>query len=578
MKWENRRPFSSPGRVLSQEPVQLVLVFTGGLLLRLFMITKQYAAAFDEVHYLQLAATGLTQGLSGILHVFWTPLYPLLISLLARVVPNIETAARMISIICGLSLGALLYLFARRHYSRSTALLTLMLSLWLPSLAFMQTSALTEPLYMLLAIGGILLGWSVLTRLHWLWSGAVGFLFALAYITRPEGAGLILVFAAAAGGFRLSRIRRKNGNRFLLIMLFSVLVFAMTSLPYLLFLRGATGRWTPSGKVVIQQGELYGENRSRDEIDVFRDLSPDNTSTPLDHLFHEGEYTHIDSADGNPAVAVTVPALLKKYVTNLYRVLKTAVPSTLSSVLFLLTVLGLFGEAWKSERICRELYLFLYIGFFWFILVPAFHITERYLLSLLPICFVWAGEGLVYLHSWVKGTITEAGGDGALRLSSERWSMLTVTAVVLLGLWLPEFGKYASKAKYSTDRWAPPVEQKLAGIWLREQCSGVPAMMSRYHTVNYYAGNYDISMAVDIPLNSLDRIHAYARHRGTEFLVLNERYIMDNPNMAQLFLGKGVPDFLQLVYDETAAPNLRTVIYRFTDIDVSGYQQQGERP
>lgn len=573
MKGEYKQSFNTLRRFFTHTPVMLLLIFGGGLLLRLFMLTRQYAAAFDEVHYLQLGATGLSQGVKGILHVFWTPLYPFLISLLAHLIPDVETAARMLSIICGLSLGVLLFTFTRTYYSKRTAIVTLLLTVLLPSLAFMQTSALTEPLYMLLTLGGILLGWSVFDRLHWLWSGAVGLLFGLAYITRPEGAGLILVFAGAAGCLWLFGLRRKPQRRFLLIMLFSGLVFALTALPYLLFLRHATGRWTPSGKVVIQQGELYGENRSQDEIDVFRDLSPDNMTTPLDQLFHVGTYTHIDESGGNPAVAVTVPALLKKYVTNLYRVLKRAVPSTLSSVLFLLTVLGLFGSVWKRGRISRELYLLLYLIFFWFILVPAFHITERYLVPLLPICFIWAGEGVLYLRRWVKETILEAGAGTVLRLSAGQWSTLVVTAALLFGLILPEFGKYAAKTRYSTDRWAPPVEQRQAGVWLKNNCSRVPTIMSRYHTVNYYAGNNEIAMDTDIPLNSLDRIHEYARHRGIEFLVLNERYIADNPNMKQLFQKKDVPGYLQLVYDETVAPGLRTVIYRFVDISECGYKQ-----
>ena len=80
--------------------------------------------------------------------------------------------------------------------------------------------------------------------------------------------------------------------------------------------------------------------------------------------------------------------LLKKYVKNFYEVITTGISQVLSFPLLLLAILGLFGKPWNRERTWRDLYLLSYVIFFWIFLIPMFHITERYMLQMVPVVLI----------------------------------------------------------------------------------------------------------------------------------------------------------------------------------------------
>ena len=143
--------------------------------------------------------------------------------------------------------------------------------------------------------------------------------------------------------------------------------------------------------------------------------------------------------------------------------------------------------------------------------------------------------------------------------------MASVVFFVFGGSFLPELGKVFNRKKWTYGYWGSPVEQKLAGLWLKEYSSQTPVIMSRYHTAGYYAGNFDVKQSVEIPLDGLDRVRAYARSRNVRYLLLNERYIQDNPNMLSLFNETDVPDYLKMVYNQKDLLGLKTLIYEFVD-------------
>ena len=116
---------------------------------------------------------------------------------------------------------------------------------------------------------------------------------------------------------------------------------------------------------------------------------------------------------------------------------------------------------------------------------------------------------------------------------------------------------------YSTEYVADPVEQKTAGLWLKEHEAGDKIIMSRNHAVDFYAGNYNIAESVTIPTNSLDRVLAYAKHRGVNYIVLNERYLQDYSDLGFLIKGTAeIPEGLKLLYKVKDASGLTTVIYK----------------
>ncbi len=166
--------------------------------------------------------------------------------------------------------------------------------------------------------------------------------------------------------------------------------------------------------------------------------------------------------------------MVKKYITNVYKVLKESLPSALSSVLFLLTALGLFVRPWDKSRFWRDGYFMAYIVFFWFGVMPMFHLLERHYLPLLPIIFIWASGGATQWLVWSRQTLQNLSVCKALTLS---WVLLILFWG--LGQFLPELGRIVSKTPADADYWGAPVEQKVAGLWLRSRLNPGEGIMSR---------------------------------------------------------------------------------------------------
>lgn len=547
---------------LSSEHALLWGLVVLALLFRLFLMRYRFAAAFDEVNYLKLAMSAAAQGPQAALHAFWTPLLPWFTALLGKLTGDFEFSGRLFSILCGVGLMPLLYFTFQPMVGRKAALGAVIWAGFAPTFAFYQTGVITEPLYTFVGVFGMIWGWRALTHRSWREGAIAGGGFGLAYLTRPEGIGFIMVFIAILFAVAcIDLLREKRLEKSLLrLMLSASVTFLMVASPYLLFLHSHTGHWTISGKTANLQGEAYGQVKKADEQDVYRLLSSDNRRQLIDQLYHEGSYAASTNSDIQKPVVLTPVIIFKKYVKNVYKILKEALPSALSTVLFVLVTLGLFAVPWSRERTGRELYFLAYFTLFWFVVMPVFHPNERQFLPLMPICFIWAGLGMMYLANWLEKTFAAVSFPKAHTLA---WMGLCI--FLSFGVLLPEMGRVISTQPDGTAYWDTPVEQKTAGLWLSHRLRPSEGIMSRYHTVDYYAGNSNITQSVDIPLNGIERIAQYAMYKKVKYLVINERYILDNPNMRGLLYQTESSPLVELIYEHAGPKGLKTVIYQFTD-------------
>jgi len=550
---------------IKKDGVIITIISLLAFVFRMILMRYRYTAAFDEIHYLKLAASGSLEGLSNVLHAYWSPFYPFMVAVFSKIVPDFELAARLFSMLCGTALIVPLYFFVKSHFNKKIAILTALWCALYPVTAFHDTGIFTESLYTLLVISGLLTGWHALSRKSWLWGGLTGILFGLGYMTRPEGIGFLMVFFGISLIVGLHQWIRMKTYRIILIGMIGIAGFIAVSSPYLLFLHRTSGRWMLSTKASNQQGEIYAMTKKQDEIDRYRILNDDNTQLPLDQLYHIGNFNTVDTDEKETLVKVTVPLLMRKYIENLYKIVKEWIPKTLTSVLFVLITLGLWGLPWDRKRLIRELYLLFYICFFWFGVIPMFHATERYFLPFFPLCFIWAGKGMEIFTIWIGSTLKQLIQSSKAKRWIRPMALAGVVLFVFGGSFLPELGKVINRREWAYGYWNSPVEQKQAGLWLKEYASGIPVIMSRNHTADYYAGNFDVKQSVEIPLDELDRVRVYAAHRNVKYLLLNERYIQDNPNMQPLFQETKVPDFLKIIYNQIDPLGMRTIIYEFVD-------------
>jgi len=546
-----------------QDILFLVVVLCLATGFSVFLMRYRFAVSFDEVNYLKLAASGSTKGFSNVLHPFWSPFFPLCVALFSKVIHNVELAGRVFSILCGVLIIIPIFLFTKFYFNQKVARYAVLLLAFFPSLAFINTAAMSESLYALLITSGMIVGWITLKKQSWFLGIAVGLLIGFAYLTRPEGIGFLIVFVGVSIFLSISMILKKKGvYRLLWIPLMAIVGFSFAAAPYLVYLHKATGEWTISAKrKSLHEGEVFAlAERTESFQDVFRTLSEDNTQVPIDQIYHIGNFLQAERQRGKPLVEISPSVFLKKYVKNLYQILNYVIPQVLTTTIFILMILGLLGEAWSKERTLRELYFLVCVGFFWFIVIPLFHINERYFLPFLPICFMWVGNGLDTLIFWLSKTLKKS-VHLTRKISYDELAKGIVLFFILGAVFLPELGKVMIRDRWSDDYFADPIEQRTAGLWLKEHTSSTPIIMSRNHTVDFYAENYNIAESVTIPQNDLNRVLSYAKYRGVDYIVLNERYKKDFPLIAHLLEEKDIPNDLKLVYTDQDKSRLKTVIY-----------------
>ena len=537
----------------------LPIIAAVGLLLRLFFMRYRFAVAFDEVNYLKLGVSGYLNGLGDILHTYWSPLLPALISFSCHFFEDYELAGRTVSMLAGTALVIPIYFLGKFVYDKNVGILAAGFVAIFPPLAFQATQVLTEPVYMLSGTCAMLFGLRMLKRYSAGFALLVGIFSGLAYLAHPQGIGFLImllfwvIFASLSKRFLIRPVR--------VIWLTVPLIFAFLSVsaPYLLYLKHVTGRWTLSAKA---NANMQMDAPKNGVEDPFRSLDHTNKIVPIDQIFHQGNFLQSTDGGRQPVREVRFWPFVSKYVKNVADVLKSAIPELLTTIPMILLGVGLVGRSWQAQQGIMVVYLISFIGFFWFVLIPSFHINLRYFTPLLPICSLWIARGAIIIHEWLSTHVPLSRLSIRKRMSSGGTPAVIVLVAFLVLSFLPEFGRVISRNPDSNGFWADPIEQKKAGLWLKENANGSNVIMSRNHAVDFYAGNYDITGSVTIPKNRIERVLEYARSRNANYLVLNERYKESYPEISFLLEAEDAVQGLQLVYDETGPSGLKTRIYR----------------
>lgn len=551
---------TSKKNVFAERPGRTLLVlFLTGLLFRLLLLKFRFAVGFDEVNYLKLGVSGHLHGFAETLHTYWSPFFPWLISLLCGLTDNYELAGRMVSVIAGALLAVPVYFLARLLYDKRVGLIAALFVSFFPPLAFQATAILTEAVYTLLAAFAILSGWRMLKRFSVAAALLSGMLAGTLYLTRPEGIGFLLIFAGWIVVGSLGCLFLIKPLRMVYQLAALTLGFVLVTAPYLLFLRSTTGLWTISAKGAANMQMDTPEDGSRPS---FRALSADNTSVPIDEVFHLGTFLRPKNNPALPmATSVSVKNLAVRYVENIYVMTRRGIPAFLTTLPLILLGIGLLGYKWEYGQGVKNAYFLSFIAAYWFGVVPLFHVNERYLLSMWSLCAVWIGNGARRLHMWLQEYRPRAGYAERRKIVADRAALIVI--MLFLGLsFLPELAYVIGRDPEAKDEWADAVEQKIAGRWIKENHAGPPIIMSRNHAVDFYAGSYDVRESVTIPDADVDRVLAYARYRGVTHIVLNERYQNEYPRLCSLLQGENIPPGLETAMKINYPDGLTTVIYR----------------
>jgi len=390
-----------PRRVLI---LAFVLIIGTGL--RIGTLVLHPPLEIDEARYL-ITAHHLRHGIG---YADWRgtevdilPLHPFLTAAVSGSVDTLEWSGRAVTCIASILVLVALAFFTLRLGGIDLALLATSIAAVHPWLVRSAGRPVPESLYALLVLIALMSARGIMTGgpgpRRWGWSG---FWFGLAYLTRPEGFIVAMLFGvlAAVAGSGTGRERARGLVRFTGILF-------IVSAPYLVWLHGSTGRWTLTGK--------------------------------SDEVFFIGQAIH--AADGEPATADAYLSLHAQYgsalgyvrrhpIQVLERALRFEVRTLVWIVPRALGPLGLAGLSallFMSLRAPVAVRAAMWPAFPAIMLGPiAFAVPEdRVAGSIIPFLLIPASYGL---------------SDLSVRLRHRHWPLSVVTSIavaLLAAHWFP---------------------------------------------------------------------------------------------------------------------------------------------
>jgi 4-amino-4-deoxy-L-arabinose transferase-like glycosyltransferase len=351
---------------------------------------------------------------------------------------------------------------------------------------------------------------------------------ALAYLTRPEGAGYLFVFilwVAIAGGLA------KGWARKAVLIAGLVCLFVGSSFPYLLQIRRETGHWFISKKALDIQVRYLAIAPPKPEAG-----EPSLEKRPVERR-------------KTPSIARRIVRRLGRIVNNVVQYLPFTVFYYLKAyypALWIFLFLGLIRRRQEGEDCRYEWFLGSMVFFHLFSLATFIPSTSRFSVPLIPMSLLWAGAGVPTLHRFLKRRgVTEPARWIAL--------LILVAALVLLPIELSGVRKVRE-------------EQWVTGQWLKENTPPDAVIISNSPREAFYAEREFIGLPPASPLRkgggpSYQDVMIVARENGARYLLVNQNTLFHN----RTFLESLSTSEWQPVYHRDDQKNGFVTIFRRSD-------------
>jgi len=359
------RPWSASG----YRGLFAVLAF--GFAIRLYLSLSNYCISGDGVAYLGMARAFAARDWQAAFGSVFSPLYPGLIALAHRVIPDWELAGNFVSLLTGSGAIATVYLMTREAFARNDlALGAAGLTAIHPELAGYSASVRTEAGYILLMTAStwLLLKGTREQRLRVVAiAGAVG---GFAYLYRTEGVGLLL-FVIMFVPVAASMWQRELFGRAIMAASAFAVAFVIIAAPYPVIVHATTGHWAVSREFTAAM--MNGMGRASTNGEVWWRLEFSANVSPLAPLLTDPKL-YIEKIAGD-------------FVRSFY-----GFEQALGPILTALLAVGLWARRDKifvsfAETFIALLVVFFFCGF-------AFARTgARLMVHLIPFTFGWVMLG-----------------------------------------------------------------------------------------------------------------------------------------------------------------------------------------
>jgi 4-amino-4-deoxy-L-arabinose transferase-like glycosyltransferase len=457
------------------------MVFLVALSVRAYLVLQHRCINPDGIQYIEMAAFLRAGAWREALAYFYPPGYPLLISLLYPPLADWELAGQIVSLIFGSLLVFPLFFLIKSMYSSKTALLAIVLLSFAPYPARLSAEVRSEAPYIFFATLALLFLHLGLKRWSFWRAGLCGISASAAYLTRPEGGGLVVIAGAALLLSGIFRRREWPVKKVVLSGVAVIIGFSLLSLPYILYLKHDTGRWMVSRKAsnVFSIG-LYKYDEQVGHV------SQDQSS----------------STDVLELVADNPLLLAKKFFLELL----TSVPVFaealhLTFVPFLL--IGLTRRFRRRSPADGDGVLFLFFAFY-LALFSLFFANRRFFVQLTPVALAWTALGVESAAAYVAKSLKGA------RIPKSMAANPLAPLIVLVAL--------VTLPKTLTPINAPHSHFKEAGLWIRANSAESAILMTNEKRVAFYAQR----KWIEAPAMNEPEPVKYSAVRHIDFIALEE--------------------------------------------------------
>ncbi len=441
--------------------------------LRIFLVIFPEVIYNDGTEYVRYAKQILSGNWKGSKA---PPLYPVLIALTSRLTSNFELAGIWVSVIFGTLTIIPVFYLGKAIFNERVGILSSLFAVVHPFLYLSSGSVLTESIYQFLLPSALLFGWRVFQEGRF-WNIILFSLFtALAYLTRPEAIGYLLVISFWILFIPPSGERRRWFQR-VGIFFIMILCFLAFSFPYLRFLKEETGRWEISKKFSISMGSLSDEG-----------------TVPIENFTRTKNITLMSFLKEPLTVAKRI---VVGWFYSLYMFQRGFHP-----LLFLLALLGFVWSMRGMSLKKGSFYLLSYFVFYFALLFPFFWIIRRYTSLLSTLALPWASIGFIRLTEEISK-----------RLKEEKWrkvfpSLLLITVLVVVFI----------QGRVFHSRQHRDIQREV-GLWMKDNLPRDGKVMSRLPQEAFYAEMDWIR----IPKGGYDEIIEIARDQGVRYILIDQK-------------------------------------------------------
>ena len=459
------------------------------LAVRVYLYFLTFVISRDGVTFLSIAQYfkqgEITKGLGHDFH----PLYSMMIAAGSYLVGDSQLTGQIISIVAGSLLVLPVFYLGKSLFEEQVGFVTGLLAAFHPYLARISADVLSDSLYIFFFASGINAGWDALKRRRRLSFFLAGVYAAFAYLTRPEGIGILILigFWVLMAGSRSFGIPARKVVASFLLLVFGFLIFAS---PYLIYLRKETGHWILTKKKSV--GAIIGIESKRTEF-----IDNMNSRTKAEKISTQGGrevWTSVNMMEPIHAEFFSViPIEVLKKVFKFFVKLTT----TFHLILFLFFLFGVYKSKKISGMDKRQWFilsfLFLYLPILYLLFLNIGYVSHRHLPPVFVIGLFWTAVGVQESRIWALRKVCEL---NPLRgLSPNKVS--SIVMILIIAILLPMTLKPQRRDKV----WI-----KQAGLWITENCPINPKIMGYDSRIAYYAGGTNVETLAGYTFQEIESV------------------------------------------------------------------------